>query len=40
MTLEGKVVLLTGASKGIGKVLALALAEQKAHLGIVARSEA
>ena len=40
MTLEGKVVLLTGASKGIGKVLALALAEHKAHLGIVARSEA
>ena len=40
MILEGKVVLLTGASKGIGKVLALALAEHKAHLGIVARSEA
>jgi NADP-dependent 3-hydroxy acid dehydrogenase YdfG len=39
MNLTGKTVLLTGASKGIGKVLALKLAAEKANLGLVARSE-
>jgi NADP-dependent 3-hydroxy acid dehydrogenase YdfG len=39
MTLEGKTVLLTGASKGIGKELALKLAAEKANIGLVARSE-
>ncbi|WP_266367841.1 SDR family oxidoreductase [Tellurirhabdus rosea] len=39
MTLQNKTVLLTGASKGIGRVLALELARQGAHLGLVARSE-
>jgi NADP-dependent 3-hydroxy acid dehydrogenase YdfG len=39
MSLENKTVLLTGASKGIGKALALKLAAQNVHLGLVARSE-
>jgi len=39
MTLQNKTVLLTGASKGIGRVLALQLAERGANLGLVARSE-
>jgi len=39
MSLENKTVLLTGASKGIGKTLALKLAAEKVNLGLVARSE-
>ena len=39
MTPKGKTVLLTGASKGIGRRLALDLARQGVNLGIVARSE-
>jgi NADP-dependent 3-hydroxy acid dehydrogenase YdfG len=35
-----KTILLTGASKGIGRALALKLATEKANLGLVARSEA
>jgi NADP-dependent 3-hydroxy acid dehydrogenase YdfG len=36
--LQGKTVLITGASKGIGRRLALDLARQGANLGLVARS--
>jgi NADP-dependent 3-hydroxy acid dehydrogenase YdfG len=39
MSLKNKTVLLTGASKGIGKALALNLAEKSIHIGLVARSE-
>src|SRR5829696_7550883 len=37
MTWDGKVVLLTGASSGIGEGLALALAKRGAILGLLAR---
>jgi len=37
--LQNKTILLTGASKGIGRALALQLAAQGANLGLVARSE-
>ncbi len=40
MNLTNKVVLLTGASKGIGRQLAVTLAKMGNHLGLVARSEA
>lgn len=36
---EGKVVLITGASRGIGRVLAHALAEAGAHLVLAARDQ-
>lgn len=39
MSLENKTILLTGASKGIGKALALQLATQNTNIGLVARSE-
>ena len=39
MSLNNKTVILTGASKGIGKALALELAIQKANLCLIARSE-
>jgi len=38
-TFKNKVVIVTGASKGIGKELALQLAEQGACLSLAARSE-
>ena len=37
-TLAGKVVLITGASEGIGRALALALAARGAHLALNARN--
>lgn len=37
---ESKVVLITGASKGIGKAIALLLAESNVLLGLVARNQA
>ena len=39
MSIKNKSVLITGASKGIGRALALVLAGKGANLGLVARSE-
>lgn len=39
MNLKNKVVIITGASQGLGKTLALKLAEEKAQIALVARSE-
>jgi NADP-dependent 3-hydroxy acid dehydrogenase YdfG len=39
-TIAQQVVLITGASRGIGKALALQLAAKKARLALVARNEA
>ena len=39
LALNGKVALLTGASRGIGKSCALALAEEECHLTICSRDQ-
>ncbi len=40
MSLQNKTILVTGASKGIGRSLALLLADKGVNLSLVARSEA
>ncbi|WP_110111669.1 3-ketoacyl-ACP reductase [Bacillus sp. CGMCC 1.16541] len=39
-SLKGKVALITGAGKGIGRSTALALAKEGVHIGLIARTEA
>lgn len=39
MSIKNKTVIITGASKGIGRSLALLLAEKGANLSLIARSE-
>jgi len=38
-SLNGKTAIVTGAGKGIGKALALALAKEGVHVGLIARGE-
>ena len=39
MSLEGKVAIVTGSSRGIGKAMALGLADAGAAVVVAARSE-
>ena len=38
-SLQNKVALVTGAGKGIGKAIAIALAKEGVHVGLMARTE-
>ena len=38
-SLKNKIVFVTGAGKGIGKAIALALAKEGAHVGLMSRTE-
>lgn len=38
-SLNGKIALVTGAGKGIGRAIAMALAKEGVHVGLVARTE-
>lgn len=38
-SLAGKIALVTGAGKGIGRAIAIALAKEGVHVGLVARTE-
>ncbi len=38
-SLQGKVALITGAGKGLGKAIALALAKEGVHLALLSRTE-
>ncbi|MHA6481803.1 3-ketoacyl-ACP reductase [Paenibacillus sp. strain BS8-2] len=38
-SLQGKVAIITGAARGIGKATAIALAEEGVHIGLIARKE-
>lgn len=38
-SLQGKIALVTGAGKGIGKAIAMALAKEGVHVGLLARTD-